>query len=180
MIDLLTIRHSPVDVDGVCYGQIDVPTLMTATEVVDRIEPVVVAQSPGVIWSSDARRCAEPAAELALRLGLSHAVEPRLRELSYGDWEGKAWADLRRADVQAWRAQLVTVGPPGGESFSQLAGRVQQWWKALRAGRHMLVAHAGVMHALDVVATGMTWDETVAVRFDYLEERRFSGRADRS
>ncbi len=175
MIRLLAIRHSPVDVSGLCYGQTDVPTLLEASEVADRIESAVVEHAPARIWSSDARRCVEPAAELARRLGLDHVVETRLRELSYGEWEGRAWAELDAEAVRRWKSQLVEVAPPGGESFGALARRVAGWWGQLPAGRHMLVAHAGVMHALDVVVSGMSWDETVAVRFDYLEERRFAG-----
>jgi broad specificity phosphatase PhoE len=177
MIDLLTIRHAPVDVQGLCYGQTDVPTLLTAHEVVARIETVVRGHTPVHLWSSDALRCAEPAELLAARLGVVHTIDPRLRELSYGDWEGMHWAELPEVDVEAWKASILTAAPPGGETFTRLADRVGKWWATLQPGAHVLVAHAGVMHALDVVVAGMTWDETVRERFGYLSERRFGGRS---
>lgn len=175
MIDLLTIRHAPVDVEGLCYGQTNVPTLLTADEVVARIETRVHEHAPLHLWSSDALRCAEPAALLSARLGVRHTVDARLRELSYGDWEGMAWAELPRLEVEAWKASILTASPPGGETFVRLAARVGEWWATLQPGAHVLLAHAGVMHALDVVAAGMSWDETVSERFGYLSERRFGG-----
>lgn len=175
MIELLTIRHGPVDVEDLCYGQTDVPTLLTPTEVVARIEGRARAHAPVRLWSSDALRCSEPAALLAARLGVAHTVDTRLRELSYGDWEGMLWADLSPVEVQAWKANLLTAAPPGGETFARLADRVGEWWETLPAGRHLLLAHAGVVHALDVVAAGMSWGETVSERFGYLSERSFGG-----
>jgi len=175
MIDLLTIRHAPVDVEGLCYGQTDVLTLLTADEVVARIHERVRAHAPLHLWSSDALRCAEPAELISRRLNVGHTVDTRLRELSYGDWEGMAWTSLPAVEVAAWKASLLTASPPRGETFARLAVRVGEWWAALKPGAHVLVAHAGVMHALDVVAAGMTWEQTVRERFGYLIERSFGG-----
>jgi alpha-ribazole phosphatase len=173
LIELLTIRHAPVDADGICYGQHDVPTLLSAREVFDRIVADVDTFGPLTIWSSDAARCREPAAMLASGLGVGHVVDERIRELSYGAWEGKAWDDVPQAVLDEWMTDWFTKSPPGGETVMGLAERVRSWWTTLEPGAHFLMAHAGVVHCLDVVAGGMAWEETMRFRLDYLESRRF-------
>jgi probable phosphoglycerate mutase len=66
-------------------------------------------------------------------LGLDPAgyrIDPRLAEISFGQWEGLTLADLKsRASEQlAMREQDPwRFTPPGGESYEQLTLRVAQW-----------------------------------------------------
>ena len=39
-----------------------------------------------------------------------------------------------------------------------------------------LMAHAGVVHCLDVVAAGLKWEESIEQRLDFLESKRFEGK----
>ena len=172
-IELLTIRHAPVDAEGICYGQFDVPTLIEPEGVVARISDSVASFKPITIWSSDASRCLAPARLLADSLGVTHRVDTRVRELSYGEWEGREWNALPQSQVDEWMVDWLTRSPPGGETVSDLAGRVSSWWADLAHGAHFLMAHAGVVHCLDVVAGGMSWEETMEVRLDYLSAKRF-------
>ena len=172
--ELLAIRHAPVAVEGIFYGQTDVPTHLDAAAAVARIEAVVVGFAPRVIWSSDAARCREPAALLSERLGVPHRVDLRVREFSYGDWEGLAWKDVARAELDEWMAEWLTRSPPGGEIGADFGERVAEWWQSLSPGRHFLMAHAGVVHCLDVVADGLSWKETGEQRLDFLQPKRFA------
>ncbi len=179
MIELLAIRHAPVDAEGICYGQHDVPTHLDAHEVAGRIGEEVEAYGPVTIWSSDALRCRVPAELLAARIGTDHRVDERVRELSYGRWEGRPWDAIPQAEVDEWMVDWLTRAPPGGETVTDLAERVAGWWRSLEPGSHFLMAHAGVMHCLDVVAGGLEWEETMHRRVDYLQARRFSGPPER-
>ena len=51
--------------------------------------------------------------------------------------------------------------------------RVAKWWADLPPGAHFLMARAGVVHCLDVVAGGLAWEETVEQRLGFLESKRF-------
>ena len=175
MIELLTIRHAPVDADGICYGQSNVPTLLDAEEVTDRIAEAVRDHRPVTIWSSDAIRCHQPAERLSGLLSIPHHFDPRVRELSYGRWDGRPWQQIPQAEVDEWNVDWLTRAPPDGETVLELAGRVESWWRSLEPGAHFLMAHAGVVHCLDVVAAGLSWEETSRIRLDYLEARYFSG-----
>ena len=177
MVELLAIRHAPVDAEGVCYGRLDLPTRLSAAVVADRLREAVEAHAPIVVWSSDAGRCAEPAALLARRLDRPHRVDERLRELDYGAWEGLLWSAIPPAETSAWMSDWIERAPPGGESAVDLGRRVASWWADLAAGAHLLVAHAGVMHALDVVAGGRSWTDTMERRYAFLEAVRYRGAA---
>ena len=55
-------------------------------------------------------------------------------------------------------ADWQTRSPPGGESFAAFSERVAAWWRDLDPGNHFLMAHAGVVHCLDVVVAGLVWE----------------------
>jgi alpha-ribazole phosphatase len=160
VIVLRVARHAPVTVKGICYGQSDVETELSA----DDAARALGAVSASCVWSSPSRRCAE----IAARLGATHRVDARLLELSFGDWEGRAWSSLEGdALFDAWMRDWKSVAPPGGESVPQLESRVRAWLAEL-AGEHALVAHAGVVRALRVILRGQSWDEAMRVEVPHL------------
>ncbi|WP_437753772.1 histidine phosphatase family protein [Sorangium sp. So ce1389] len=182
---LVAFRHAPVPLAGVCYGRLDVAAELSPAGAADVIERALegLGLRPGAIWSSPLSRCAEPAAELSARLGVPHAVDDRLLEIDYGAWEGRAWSDIARDDARAYAAWLDAwerAGPPGGESALEVEARVRSFWRALAptsvasgAPLHLLVAHAGVMRALRVVAGGATWPAAMSAPVPHLASERF-------
>ena len=56
------------------------------------------------------------------------------------------------------------------EAASQIEHGVAQF-----APDHFLMAHAGVVHCLDIVAGGLAWEESIERRLDFLESKRFEG-----
>jgi alpha-ribazole phosphatase len=179
---LFAVRHAPTEADGLCVGQHDVPTTIAHDDAAQRMRLALDASHEGVVvgtivrvWSSPLSRCREPAARLARGLGTSHTIDPQLLELAYGVWEGRAWDAVAREDgarMHAWMDAWQTATPPGGESVATLEARVRGWWERLD-GMQVLVAHAGVMRALRVVARGMTWEEAMRTPVPHLEVERF-------
>ncbi|WP_437587561.1 histidine phosphatase family protein [Sorangium sp. So ce1000] len=183
---LVAFRHAPVALSGVCYGRLDVAAELSPEEAAAAIERGLreLGVHPAVVWSSRLSRCALPAAELAARLGAPHAVDDRLVEISYGAWEGRAFADIERDDPAAYAAWLdgwERVGPPGGESAVDVEARVRSFWREIGtacgsapgASPQLLVAHAGVLRALRVVACGATWPAAMSAPAPYLSAERF-------
>lgn len=175
---LVAFRHAPVPLAGICYGRLDVAPELAAPRAADVIERALVdlGVRPAVIWSSPLSRCRAPAAELSARLGVPHAVDERLLEIAYGAWEGRAWVDIERDEPSAyaaWVSGWQHVGPPGGEAAIEVEARVRSFWRALSpASPHVLVAHAGVLRALRVIA-GASWAEAMSAPAPYLEAERF-------
>ncbi|KAA6184114.1 alpha-ribazole phosphatase family protein [Thiohalocapsa marina] len=107
------------------------------------------------IVSSPMARCREFALALAQRHGLPLAVEPALREIGMGAWEGRRRSELARLDAARYQAFVrdpLKHRPPGGEGLLALQARVAAVYErhaALWPGRHLLfVCHAGVSRAL--------------------------------
>lgn len=94
-------------------------------------------------YTSDLWRCRET----ATRLGLVARPVAALRELDFGDLEGRRWHDLTAAE-QAALVDPETFVAPGGESVASLRERVDTFVAQLPAGRHLLVTHGGVIQHL--------------------------------
>lgn len=158
---------------GRCVGHCDVPLSARGRAEMRELGRRLAARwpaPPGAMTASDLRRAADSLELLAASWGhpapFAHpahpappppplVLEPRLRELSFGLWEGRRWEEIEHSDpvrFRSWTERWVTHGPPGGESFADLVRRAASWLDELRArgsaGRHLVVAHAGSIRAL--------------------------------
>ncbi len=92
-----------------------------------------------------------------------YAIDDRLREIAYGDWEGSTLAQMRALNPELFarrQAQKWTVSPPGGESYVAVQARVSDWYKQLTADT-VAVAHGGTARAL-MVALGIETPDSAA------------------
>ncbi len=108
-----------------------------------------------LIITSPLKRCAEFASELADRHGLALEVEPELREIAFGQWEGVSYQDMQEKHHQAfWEffQDPVNNTPPGAEPLLECQRRVHAAWDDLIArnpGKHLLVvAHGAVIRII--------------------------------
>lgn len=107
------------------------------------------------VWSSDLPR----ATETATLAGLSPTLDARLRELDFGEMEGKRFEELDRPTQQRLLdPDLRGFAAPGGESTKQMRARLRAFFgdlDALRAdaageAHHVVVTHGGVFRLLGV------------------------------
>ena len=87
--------------------------------------------------------------ELAMQAG-EYRIDDRLKELTFGSWEGFTWRDIRKAErEQAGLRERDKWGfvPPGGESYRMLAERVRPVLEGL-ARETVIVSHGGVARAV--------------------------------
>jgi len=103
--------------------------------------------------SSPLMRARETMEIVRRKLGLepeAYATDARLKEISYGAWEGltlrEVEADepgvLRRREREKWDFR-----PPRGESYREVAERVAAWYASV-ADDTVVVAHGGVARVL--------------------------------
>ncbi len=149
-MDLVLIRHARPDVaPGICYGSLDLPLTEPMTPPAQAIARALHDVPPTRLIASPLARARETAA--ALLPSMTAEVEPRLREMDFGDWEGRAWDDIARADLDAWAQDLMHARPHGGESAAQAMARVADWAASLCDGPQgctWVVAHAGPIRML--------------------------------
>ncbi len=161
---LILIRHpEPIGAAGVCYGRTDLPVRHQAlTRAVEALRPMVA----GPVVSSPLRRCTA----LAEALDSTYNSDPRLVELDFGDWEGRPWADIDRAEFDRWAAEYVNTAPPGGETWGAVQRRANDFLDEQRYGSQAartVITHAGVIRAMVAISLGIDLEPTwrIAVPF---------------
>lgn len=173
----ILIRHAPPLVEGLCAGRSDFAVQPTR-ESADRALEALTAASlrPSGVVSSPSRRCHDLARELARRLELPLALDARLCELDFGEWEGRAWDEIASADrerYERWMACWRSDAPPGGESITALEQRVGAWLNDEVSVSRVAVTHAGVIRAVRVLREGVTWEAAFSDGVPYLTPRTF-------
>lgn len=121
----------------------------------------------GLIRPGERRFVASPLARARDTMGVilaslgqpanAFTTDERLKELTYGDWEGLTLAEIADGDAAAVAArQAAKWGflPPGGESYAMLAERIGPWLAELD-GPTLVVAHGGVMRVLLHLVAGL-------------------------
>jgi probable phosphoglycerate mutase len=160
---LLLVRHGETDWnrDGRWQGHSD-----THLNDVGREQAVRVAgevDGVDVVYSSDLARARETAYIVATRLGLPVRLDERLRERSFGAWEGKTGPEIEREFCEAHARWLGGNGPGAedAEAFADFAARVQGFLADVLA-RHpdetvLVVAHGGSIRVIHALASGLDY-----------------------
>jgi probable phosphoglycerate mutase len=84
-----------------------------------------------------------------------YAIDDRLREIGYGEWEGSTLAEMKAKDPEFYARRLTqkwTMSAPGGESYAAVQVRMRDWYDSVTADT-VTVAHGGTCRAL-MVALG--------------------------
>ena len=172
---LYLIRHAePEGAAGRCLGHTD-HTLSAAGR--RGVEALAAGWRvpPTRVVASDLARTREPAAVLAAGWALPVRLEPRLREMHFGAWDGRLWDAVRADDATryaGWQTAWSTAPAPGGESFAEVADRVGAWWEEEREtlapdDALAVVAHAGSLRALLCHLLPLPLDRAFQLRIDY-------------
>ncbi len=160
------IRHGETDwnAEGRLQGQRDIP--LNDLGRVQAAEAGVLLRSlaprPDDLdwWVSPLARTRETAERARDAIGLHPAyykTDARLKELTFGRWEGLTWSDVRRTDPKGaalrerdkWNAV-----PPEGESYAMLVERIGGFLPSVRRPT-ALVSHGGVARALMTMLAGV-------------------------
>ena len=101
--------------------------------------------------------------KLAAEPGAPVTVDSRLREMSFGVWEGHTLAELRQTVGEKFldaERRGLDFHPPGGESPRLVMERIGNWAaETARTGAPVVaVSHKAAIRALLALATG--WDMT--------------------
>lgn len=168
------VRHGETDwnVAGRLQGRRDVPLNALGRIQAGRVGRVLhqLAGPPVQLTfvSSPLVRATETMRILRTSLDLpahDFSTDIRFAELSFGQWEGQTWPELRRRDYEGVRRRDRDpwgFTPPGGENYVQLCQRVMAAIETL-PGDAVIVTHGGVVRAALHVLAGMPADEASAL-----------------
>ncbi|NME70107.1 alpha-ribazole phosphatase family protein [Flammeovirga aprica] len=141
------IRHTTPDIDAntTLYGQTDLDVVHSFHDEVATIKETIEDVRFNSVYYSPLKRCQKLAACLKSDMKVS---EPRLKEISYGDWEMKKFAAIK-TELSTWSKEFDTVAAPNGESLEMVQERLISFWNEInnyKEGEKIaIVAHGVVM-----------------------------------
>jgi broad specificity phosphatase PhoE len=155
---ILFVRHGETayNAENRLQGQLDIPLNARGRDQARSIGKALLAEAgvaitemdaAGAVFASPLTRARETMDIVRDAMGLEPGVyklDARLKELSFGAWEGMTWREVEARDPRGVRARNKdkwSFAPPGGESYAMLAGRVRAWLDGL-SGDAFLVATA--------------------------------------
>jgi alpha-ribazole phosphatase len=155
---LWLMRHAqPLIEPGICYGQLNMPADAEANRAC-AAELAKLLPAGTTVVSSPLQRCEQLTPVLiGLRPDLTFKIDPKLQEMHFGTWEGCAWADIAKNELDDWTANFAHY-PAGasGESVSQFMARVATAFDAIDPAQNTLwITHAGVIRAAQLIASGV-------------------------
>jgi len=172
MTRLLLIRHADPDEDarGRCYGRLDVGLSPAGLASAERLAESLRAVALDAVYVSPRLRAVQTAAAL----GASRSVDDRLRELDFGELEGRTYDEIEREQPEFFRTWMATptlVRFPGGESYAELRERVSAAVDDIVAANDdrtvALVSHGGVIRAALAATLGLPDERAFALDVGY-------------
>ena len=140
------IRHIEPDFEkGVCYGQLDVPIPADYRIIQEKIINELTMDYD-VVYSSPLTRCKL----LAEQISSNVIFDDRLKEVNFGDWEGKKWDDINQKELNHWMENYIEVAPPNGESLNDLINRFASFISEINSKGYsniLIITHAGIIRS---------------------------------
>jgi broad specificity phosphatase PhoE len=164
LTQFILVRHGATEWNetGRYQGQADPPLNEAGRRQAELLAEQLAGAPVQAVYSSDLRRACHTARAAAARLGLPVNVEPRLREVSQGAWEGMLHADILAQYPQEWAARQADPlhgRPPGGESVAEVAARALaaagDIARAHPEGPVLIVSHGLTLAVLLCMARGL-------------------------
>ncbi|TGK21025.1 histidine phosphatase family protein [Leptospira fluminis] len=188
-MEILLIRHTTPEVEpGTCYGWTDLGLPSTFEKEAGELAKILPGRVNS-IRTSPLFRCYSLAEFLSKRweaIGKPPAwkVDPRIRELNFGAWEGKLWEEIPRQETDHWMENYVHRSPPDGETYSDLRDRVSEAWEeTLKEGhtwekirkeegeneeyREAWVSHGGVIRCIASFVLGFPLENAFRASLEY-------------
>ncbi len=139
MTQLCLIRHGETDwnLEGRYQGQSDISLNDNGRVQAHRLAEKLAGESFDAIYTSDLLRARDTALIIAKELALPVFIDARLREIHQGEWEGQNVDTIKSRYADIWEKRKqdpANVRPPGGETVSEVAKRVQSALNDIASG----------------------------------------------
>ena len=161
---IIAVRHGETawNVDTRIQGHLDIALNDTGHWEARQVARALADEPLAAVYTSDLQRAHATAQAIAQASGAPLVAEPGLRERSFGELEGRTFAEIEAElpeQARRWRQRDPHFAPTGGETLVQLRERIAATTHRL-AAQHteqliVLVAHGGVLDMLYRLATGL-------------------------
>lgn len=138
----------------------DAPLSADGRQQASRLARRLASLGEGVCLSSPLRRATETAQIAIGTRGGRFEIDPHLREIEFGDWEGLTFDAIARRDpdrIQGWTRFAHDFAFPGGERLGDFLGRIGRFACRVAALDRpvTLVSHGGVIRTLLCLFLGL-------------------------
>lgn len=155
MTTISLLRHGEVEGGPRFRGSTDDPLTKNGWQQMRIATNAVKETRWNRIISSPLQRCAHFAREYALQHNLNISFEDHLKEMHFGQWEGRSAAEIMQEDPDAlgrfW-SDPIQQSPPDAESLLDFQTRVLEAWQNIidrYVGQKILIiTHGGVIRVL--------------------------------
>lgn len=169
-VDLTLLRHgeSTYNAEGLYQGTLDLPVLTPKGRAQAKAAARLLGERFDALWVSPLARAEETAQTLAQALQLPKPqTVAALREVHLPEWEGRAFADVRKEDParylhwkfapEAFRmtTPVTETHVPVEDVLTRASEIIGQALALPMGSRTLAVTHGGMIRALLVVALGM-------------------------
>ncbi len=138
------LRHGALEQPGLMMGRTDgAPTAAGIAACVAQTANIGIEQ----LIASDLQRASRAGAAIGDAIALPPVIDPRWRELDFGDWDGQASGTVDPDALGAFWDDPDANPPPGGERWSSLVARVSAALADLAPRTTLVVTHGGTMRA---------------------------------
>lgn len=167
MLSLYLVRHGQTDasLDNRFAGRIDPPLNATGLAMAEALAARYGRERWAEIVASPLLRARQTAAPTARAAGKDVIIDDGLIEIAYGEWDGRAEAEVECEDPArflAWSSHPGNVAPPGGESGAEIALRALAAVERIRArvhsGKVLVVSHKATLRVLICALLGIDVD----------------------
>ncbi len=158
---LIVVRHGVTDYNakGIWQGHLNTPLNPTGVAQAQAAARAIAGLSPSFVIASDLARAHLTAEEIASAAGLPLEVDPALREIHVGRWQGLTAGEVAEGFPELWAA--VNGGADlargeSGETVAQVATRTRP--VVARAIERLAVGETGVLVTHGVTARVLVAD----------------------
>ncbi len=164
---LILIRHgeTPYNRDRRYQGHRDTPLTRKGKRQTKETALRLRNEPLNAIYSSDLRRTEYTAKAINRYHSLKIRTLPQLREIDFGDWEGKTHDEIQRewrGLLDEWEREPSKIKIPRGESIQELAERTKTTIKKIISThpnqRVAIVTHGGPIRIILMDALGLGTD----------------------
>lgn len=165
---LILIRHgeTPYNRDRRYQGHRDTLLTRKGKRQTKKIALRLRNEPLDAIYSSDLKRTKYTAKAINHYHSLKVKTFPELREIDFGDWEGKTHDEIQRGWrglLDEWEREPSKIKIPGGESIQELAKRTRTTIKKIISThpnqRVAIVTHGGPIRISLMDALGLSLDD---------------------
>jgi len=153
-VKLICVRHGQTDwnAENRIQGHLDPELNELGIRQAKAVAGALADEHVDAIYSSDLQRAHVTAGIIAERHGLPVVLEPLLREVCLGEWQGMTIPEIEegyRQEYAAYRRDSVANRPPGAERVEDVIERARLFIEMVLAerpeGNMIVVAHGGII-----------------------------------